>query len=196
MGCRLYKFSKFTVNTSHMTPKTIKRLVALLLAVFLTSTALWAQADKSKRPSPPDSTSGQVGDATLTINYGSPSVRGRAIWGKLVPYDKVWRAGANEATLFETDKAIMVEGKSLPAGRYSLFAIPGEKEWQFIFNSQTGQWGINRSGEANRDPANDVLTVTVTPRSIPGLVERLQYEVTPRGFSLKWEHLEVPVAVQ
>ena len=77
-----------------------------------------------------------------------------------------------------------------------LFAVPGEKEWQFIFNSQTGQWGIKRDGEANRDPANDVLTVTAKPVASASTTERLAYNVTPKGVVLKWEKLEVPLSVQ
>jgi len=172
-----------------------KILLASTLALFAFGATAWAQGDKSKRPSPPDSTSGKIGSATVTINYSSPSVKGRKIWGDLVPYDKAWRAGANEATVFTTDKAIKVEGKTLPAGRYSLFAQPGEKEWQFIFNSQTGQWGIKRSGEANFDPANNVLTVTAKPMKSSTMNERLVYTVNGKGFVLKWESLEVPVKI-
>src|SRR5664279_1750703 len=103
------------------------RMAALALAGVLFSGHLWAQEDKSKRASPPATATGKIHDATITINYSSPSVKGRVIWGGLVPYNIVWRAGANEATIFETDKAIKVEGKDLAAGKYSLFAIPGEK---------------------------------------------------------------------
>src|SRR5258705_13398511 len=111
-----------------------KGFVLALAGEFMSST-IWAQADKSSRPSPPATATGKVNGATITINYSSPSVKGRKIWGALVPYDKVWRAGANEATIFETDKDIKIEGKPLHAGKYSLYAIPGEKEWTFIFNS-------------------------------------------------------------
>src|SRR6187549_2507951 len=110
-----------------------KGFVLAMAAVFMSS-AIWAQADKSKRPSPPGTATGKVNGATITINYSSPSVKGRKIWGDLVPYGQTWRAGANEATTFETDKEIMVEGKSLPAGKYAFFTIPGEKEWVIIFN--------------------------------------------------------------
>lgn len=109
----------------------------LLAGMFITSMA-YGQQDKSKRASPPDSVTGKIGGATISINYSSPSVKGRKIWGDLVPYGQVWRAGANEATIFETSKPIMVEGKRLPAGRYSLFVQPNDNEWTFIFNSQTG----------------------------------------------------------
>ena len=114
----------------------------------------------------------------------------------MVPYGKAWRAGANEATIFETDKEIKVEGKSLPAGRYSLFATPEEENWTLIFNSETGQWGIKRTGEANRDPAKDVLNVPVKATKSKSMNERLKYEVTDKGFVLRWENIEVPVKVK
>src|SRR5664279_5278319 len=90
-----------------------KGLVLAFVGMFMTS-LICAQDDKSKRPSPPATATGKVMGATITINYSSPTVKRRKIWGGLVPYDKVWRAGANEATIFETDKDIKVEGKSLP----------------------------------------------------------------------------------
>ncbi len=172
-----------------------KFFLSFLLTLFVT-TAAWAQGNKANRASPADSVTGKVGDATITIYYGSPSVKGRKVWGELVPYGKAWRAGANEATIFETNQAISVGGKELPAGRYSLFAIPGENEWQFIFNSEVGQWGTKRTGEANRDPAKDVVTVTTRPAAATSMNERLKYEVVDTGFVLRWENLEVPVAIQ
>lgn len=170
--------------------------LSFVFALFATTSTAWAQGDKSTRPSPPATATGKIGDANITINYSSPAVKGRKVWGELVPYDKAWRAGANEATTFETDKAIKVQGKELPAGKYSLFAIPGEKEWQFIFNSETGQWGVKRSGDANFDPAKTVLTVTAKPASSSTMNERLLYEVGAKNFVLKWENLEVPVAIK
>jgi hypothetical protein len=113
-----------------------------------------------------------------------------------VPYDKVWRLGANKATIFETSKDIMVEGKKLPAGTYSLYAIPGEKEWTFIFNSKTGQWGIKNDGSTTEDPANDVLRVTVKSEKSSSFNERMKFEVGKKGFALLWENLKVPVSVK
>src|ERR1700675_3642107 len=124
----------------------ITRGFVLALVGMLMSSLIWAQDDKSKRPSPPATATGKVMGATITINYSSPAVKGRKIWGGLVPYDKVWRTGANEATIFETSKDIKIGGKTLKAGKYSLYTKPGEKEWQVIFNSQTGQWGIKMDG--------------------------------------------------
>ena len=174
----------------------ITKGIVLTLTVMLMSSLVWAQQDKASRPSPPQTSTGKVGGATVTINYSSPSVKGRKIFGDLVPYDKVWRAGANEATIFETDKAIKVEGKSLPAGKYSLYALPGEKEWTFYFNSEVGQWGIKRTGETTKDASKDVLSVKAKPAKSASLTEKLAYEVTPKGFVLRWENIEIPVSIK
>ena len=174
----------------------ITKSIFLTIAAMSLTAVTWAQGDKASRPSPPATATGKIGGATITVNYGSPSVKGRQIWGSLVPYDKAWRAGANEATTFETDKAITVEGKPLPAGKYSLFAIPGEKQWSIIFNSETGQWGVKSGGVANRDPAKDVLTVTTKPSKSASLNERLVYDVTGNGLVLRWENIEVPIAIK
>jgi hypothetical protein len=174
----------------------IARTFLLAATAVLFSMNLSAQSDKSKRPSPPATASGTVNGAKITIDYSSPSVKGRKIWGGLVPYDKVWRAGANEATIFSTDKTITVEGKSLPAGKYSLFATPGEKTWTIIFNSQTGQWGDNDKGEANLDPSRNVLTVTVTPKTLSSVQEKMIFTVDAGGFALSWDKVKVPVSVK
>ena len=166
--------------------------LSFLLACVFTLSSAWSQ----ERASPAATATGKAGGANITINYSSPAVKGRKIWGELVPYNKVWRAGANQATTFQTDKAIKIEGKELPAGKYSLFAQPGEKEWQFIFNSETGQWGVKRTGEANFDPAKNVLTVTAKPKAFGTMNERLVYLVDGDGFVLRWENLEVPVSVK
>ena len=164
----------------------------LTLSLSLLSTLTWAQ-----KPSPPATATGKVHGATITINYSSPAVKGRQIYGtNLVPYGKVWRAGANEATIFETDKDIKVEGKTLPAGKYSLYAIASEKDWIIIFNAATGQWGINRDGTTTEDAAKDVIRVTVTPKKTTTLTERLAYTINKDGFVLSWEYLDVPVSIK
>ena len=174
--------------------------VNILLATFVCSMILttysFGQGDKASRPSPPATASGKIGKANITISYSSPSVKGRKVWGDLVPYGQVWRTGANEATIFETDSEVTIEGKKLPAGKYSLFAMAGEKEWTFIFNSETGQWGIKRSGEANLDRTKDVLTVTAKPKKSASFNEKMQFVVDKNGFTLKWENLEVPVSIK
>lgn len=177
-----------------MKKATIKQCLALAMAGLVISSSACAQ-DKTPA-SPPATATGKVGGATITINYSSPGVKGRKIWGALVPYDQVWRAGANAATIFETDKDIKVEGKTLKAGKYSLYAIPTEKDWTIIFNSQTGQWGIKNDGSTTEDPAKDVLRVTVKPKKSKAFNERMAYVIDKNGFALVWENLEVPVAVK
>jgi len=172
-----------------------KALLLVATGLLLINVAS-AQGDKSKRPSPPAKATGKVGAATITIDYSSPSVKGRKIWGDLVPYNKAWRAGANEATIFETDKDIMVEGKTLKAGKYSLFTTPTEKDWTVHFNSEVGQWGDKRNGDANMDPAKNVLNVVVKPKKSASMNEKLTYSVSASGFSLLWENLEVPVKIK
>jgi Protein of unknown function (DUF2911) len=168
------------------------KALSLMLVIMITSIVAWAQ---EKKASPAATATGKIGDATITINYSSPSVKGRKIFGGLEPYGKAWRAGANEATTFETDKDILVEGKPLPKGKYSFFVTPGEKEWTIIFNSKMPPWGIKRSGEANFDPADNVLTVNVTPKKIP-LQEKLVYEVKANSVSLKWEYSDASFSVK
>jgi hypothetical protein len=176
--------------------KIISSKLLLTMLALLVTTLLWSQEDKSKRPSPPATATGTVNGATITIDYSSPGVKGRKIWGDLVPYGKVWRAGANEATLFTTSKDILVEGKKLPAGKYSLYAIPGEKDWVIIFNSKTGQWGVKDDESTTEEPANDVLRVTVKPQKSSAFNERMKFVIDEKGFALEWENLRVPVSVR
>ncbi|HEY0244699.1 MAG TPA: DUF2911 domain-containing protein [Mucilaginibacter sp.] len=169
------------------------KAIAFLAVALLVSTFAFAQAPAG---SPRDSVSGKIGGATVSINYGAPSVRGRKIFGGLQPWDKMWRGGANQATTLVTDKAIKVEGKSLPAGKYTLFITPSEKgEWTVTINSETGQWGIKRNGDANEDPAKDVVVAKVKTKAAP-FTETLKYVVTAKGFSLIWENTEMPVSIK
>ncbi len=169
---------------------TIKSLTFLLFAGFVSFSAV-AQEAKPKA-SPAATATGKVNGATITINYSSPAVKGRKIWGGLEAYDKVWRAGANDATTFETDKDIKVEGKSLPAGKYSFFLIPRENgTWTAIFNKEPKQWGAFKYEEAK-----DALRVEVKVKPLKETQERLVYNVHSKGFSLDWDKVSVPVAIK
>lgn len=172
--------------------KTTFKLKAALFIVmaFLFTNIASAQEDAKPPASPRDSVSAKIGAATITINYGSPSVKGRKIWGGLVPYKEVWRTGANAATTFTTTKDIWVEGKKLAAGKYSFFAIPTEKSWTLIFNSVANQWGAFKY-----DATKDVLRVTVKPQ--PNTMhERLLYSIGANSFTLAWEDLKVTAKVK
>lgn len=134
-------------------------LGAILVIIFGVLTA-WRQIF-TKRASPADQVTLVADGLKLQVFYNRPYKKGREIFGGLVPYDMVWRTGANEATIFETNEDIIFGGKPLKAGEYSLFTIPGEQTWAVILNSETGQWGVDFNGETNRDPENDVVTVEV-----------------------------------
>ena len=160
-------------------------------AVVLCTLMVSAQ-QKKPRVSPPDSVTGTIKGATITIHYSSPSVKGRVIWGKLVPYDSVWRAGANEATTFETDKDIKVEGMRLPAGKYGFFLLPRpDGKWTAIFNTVPKQWGA-----FEYDPTKDQLRVEVQTHALSSPVEALNYQITRKGFALNWEKISVPVSIK
>jgi len=172
------------------------KLAAFIIAGVMFTSVLHAQEDKSKRPSPPAIATGKIGDATIAIDYSSPSVKDRKIFGGLLPYGKLWRAGANEATIFSTDKDIKVKGKKLPAGKYSFFATPGKHKWTIFFNSETGQWGDKKGGAANMDSTKTVLSVNVKVKKLKELKERLEYAVKENGFVLSWEYSDVFIKVE
>jgi hypothetical protein len=169
--------------------KTIQLKAAALFAFAMLFSA-FTFAQTKPIPSPRDSVSAVVNGATITINYGSPSVKGRKIYGALVPMDSVWRAGANEATVFTTSKDILVEGKKLPAGNYGFFVIPTATSWTIIFNNVAKQWGAYKY-----DKTKDALRVTVKPIK-SAMSERLVYKINKKGFSLNWGRLSVPVKVK
>lgn len=134
----------------------------------------------------------RIGTTDLTINYHRPSVKGRAIWGEVVPYDQVWRAGANENTTFTTTDNLTVEGQPLPAGTYGLHMIPGRSEWTVILSKDNAAWG-----SFFYKVEHDALRVKVQPRPCP-MTEQLTYDfadVTANSatLTLRWEKLEVPM---
>lgn len=186
---------------NQLNKKTMKTLSLRLLTLFIIGlvsiTSLKAQStDKSKRPSPPAMATGKIGEANITIDYSSPSVKGRKIFGGLEPYGKVWRAGANEATIISTDKDITVGGKTLKAGKYSFFATPGETEWTVFFNSETGQWGTKKGGEANMDATKTVVSLPIAVKKLDQLVEKLEYVVSNTGIELRWEYASIFIEVK
>jgi len=165
-----------------------KILIGLATLLTITATNIFAQ---QATQSPASSATGKIGNATITITYGSPSVKGRAIWGELVPYGKVWRTGANKATTFETDADITVEGQPLKKGKYALFTIPEKNEWVIIFNKTTDQWG-----SFNYKQDDDVLRVKSKPTSSNESVEALKFEVGKNTVTMKWEKLSVSFGVK
>lgn len=162
---------------------------AIVLFAALLATNIQAQ---EKPKSPAETATGKIGNATVTINYGAPSVRDREIWGKLVPYGEVWRAGANEATTFETNQDLTIEGQKLPAGKYSFFIIPEkDNSATVIFNKTSKQWGAY-----DYKQSDDQLRVKVKGVSENAKTEKLTYKVNAKGFSLTWDKLTIPVSAK
>ncbi len=165
------------------------------LAIFsfsLIAVTLNAQFEPP-RVSPQASVSQTFGYTTVTINYSRPSVHNRKIWGALVPYNKVWRAGANEATTIQFTTDVTIAGNKVAAGIYSLFMIPAEEKWTIILNAESKIWGLSHK------PENDYLRFTVQPAQ-SRYCEQLQYcftEVTDAScmVSMNWENLQVSFVV-
>lgn len=152
-----------------------------------------AFAQEAKKPaSPAMRATGKIKDANITIAYGSPSVKERKIWGELVPYNKVWRAGANDATTFSTDKEVTIEGKKLAAGTYSFFLIPKENgTWTAIFNKEAKQWG-----SYDYKQSGDALRVDVKTKPLATKQEALVYKINKNGFTLDWDKISVPIEIK
>lgn len=155
-----------------------------------TTTTEEPEEDKSSRPSPPREAVGQIGGVDIKIDYSSPAVKGRTIWGDLEPYGEVWRTGANEATTIEISQDVKIEGQTLAAGRYAVFTIPNPDEWTVIFNKEADQWG-----DYNYDESKDALRVEVSPTNLEEKFERLEFEVREGDIALRWDRLEVAFKV-
>ncbi len=147
--------------------------------------------------SPHTSAMAMVGDAHVHIDYSSPSVRGRMVFGGLVGYDQVWQAGAHKATWIETNKDLKIDGKILAAGKYGFFVVPGKKSWKVIFNSKWDQHGKDEYSEKE-----DVLVTSVLPKTLDAPQEALTYTVDDKKnnkgvISLAWEKskIEIPFEV-
>ncbi|MCC6289435.1 MAG: DUF2911 domain-containing protein [Chitinophagaceae bacterium] len=172
----------------------MKRMLFMpLLAATVLVTSI-ACAQDQKPASPPAKVSEKIASgATITINYSQPSVKGRTIGKDLEPLPgKVWRTGANEATVFETDKDITVEGQKLPAGKYGLFTIAGDKEWTIIFNKTWKQWGAFKYSDAD-----DALRVKVPVGKAPAFTETFTIKIGEDGkVSLLWGNTETDFAVK
>lgn len=168
-------------------------LSTALFTIFTLYSSLQAQEVDLPRKSPAASVSYTVGLTEVTINYSSPAVNERKIWGGLVPYNEVWRAGANEATTIEFSTDVILEGEELPKGKYSFFVIPksGEEDWTIIFNSATDLWGTY-----GYDQSKDVLRMDITPRLLEGNADRLVYSIHDQDMDqgyikLAWENLRL-----
>lgn len=174
-----------------------KRLLQPLIAVVIlvaAVTPILAQLELP-RPSPKATVYQRVGLTDVTITYSRPSVRGRVIWGNLVPWNEVWRTGANEATTFEISDDVSINGQKLAKGKYGVATIPSKDEWTLIFNRDADIWGTQY------DAAKDALRVKVRPQMTDHSHELLtfsfpQVAMDSATVALEWEKVRVPFAVQ
>src|SRR5512133_2105001 len=152
----------------------MKRNAVILSLVVLVAIAATAQQVQLPRVSQKASVTQTIGLTDVTITYSRPGVKNRTIWGGLVPYDQVWRTGANEATQIKISSDVTINGQKLAAGSYSLHTIPGKDEWTIVFNGTANQWG-----SFDYDPAKDTLRVKTKPVWLNESEERLTYSFDP-----------------
>jgi len=162
------------------------------LLTFFTFSCM-AQQDKSKRPSPPALVTQKVGNTTVSIDYSQPSVKGRTIGVDLEPKaGEVWRTGANEATIFEVDNDVKVEGSALPKGKYALFTLVNGDEWTIIFNKTWKQWGA-----FDYKQSDDALRVKVKAGKAEPFAEKMNFSIDEKGkVTLLWGDRKVEFTVK
>lgn len=155
-----------------------------------------AEQTANSKKSIPQEAHGNIGDVHVSIKYYSPAVRGRVIWGGLVPFDEVWVTGAHSATSIEFSSEIEVEGKTIPKGKYAFFSIPGQERWTLILNKN---WEQHLADDY--DQAEDIIRVEVTPETEMPLSERLTYTIEDKeeglgSIRIQWEKLSVSFPIK
>jgi Protein of unknown function (DUF2911) len=177
-----------------------------LIAVSLFAVAMFASAqmnmsdDKSKRPSPPASAACKFSDGkTIKIDYSSPRAKGRKIFGEasekaLVPYEQIWRTGANDATTFVTDTNVTVGGKAVPAGSYTIFTVPKADAWSLVISKKTGEWGTDYPGE-KEDLVRVPMTVSKTSAPVENFTIAFDQAGSKCTLRIEWENTRASVEI-
>jgi hypothetical protein len=172
-------------------------LISAVVGLGLVASSTVAHADlKNPQASPSSSVEQTVGLTDIKVTFHRPAINGRKVWGELVPFGEVWRAGANENTTVTFSSDVKIEGKPLRAGTYGMHMIPTQKDWTVIFTNMAVAWG-----SFTYDQKEDALRVTVKPRSTSSSEERLNYHFddptnTKTTLVLAWEKLAVPIAIE
>lgn len=161
--------------------------ISLCIVVLHTS----CNSKDKERPSPLRSDTTLVNSSHLKIEFGSPAVRERTIWGDLVSYDKLWRTGANEATRLTTTKSIKLNGMTLDSGTYALLTIPSQNEWQLILNENYKQWGTY-----DYDSTLDVLRLHIIPKKSEEYSERMKFHFENDSLKFHWENLTFSLSIE
>lgn len=171
----------------------VKNSAVAVLVIFALCGFSNAQQDKSKRPSPPAQAQCKFSDGkTITVDYSSPRMKGRKIFGDLVPYGQVWRTGANDATTFVTTASVSADGKDIPAGSYTIFTLPEQGKWTLIVSKHTGEWGIPykyESEELGRIP----MSVSKTSGPVENFTISFEQGGSSCTMQLSWEETQASV---
>lgn len=172
-----------------------KRIAAVAVVTMFLGAACWAQMGGGNRPSPAASASCDLGGGkTIKTDYSSPRLKGRKIYGGLVPFGQVWRTGANEATTLVTSSDVVVGGKAVPAGSYTIFTVPDADKWTLVISKKTGEWGTDYPGASN-----DLARVDMKVSKLPSPVENftIAYDKTPTGCTMRldWDTTRASVDI-
>lgn len=168
----------------------MRKLTILTLCTLFLTAAVTAEEAKKKPLSPPAKAEAKIKGKLVTIDYSAPSKRNRTVMGELVPYGKVWRTGANGATTLKTETNLMLGTLHVPPGTYTLYTIPGEKEWTLIVSKKTGQWGTDY--DATQDLGRTKMSVA--PK-LAQPVETFNISVDDKKLAMAWENTKVWVPV-
>jgi Protein of unknown function (DUF2911) len=173
----------------------MRKCIVFALLLIASATLAFCQKDKSQRPSPPAQAQCSFADGkTVTVDYSSPRMKGRKIFGDLVPYGQVWRTGANEATSFVTTANLTVGNLSVPAGSYTIFTVPNQDKWTLIINKKTGEWGIPYKYESDELGRTD-MKVSQTSSPVENFTITLNHSASACQMSISWENTKASIAL-
>jgi hypothetical protein len=179
-------FTQPTTKKKEFDAMRSRALTAMALVWMTAGVAVLAQPPGS----PHETVTATVDGAKVTIEYGRPYMRGRKIVGGLVPYGRVWRTGADAATTLTTDAPLVIGGANVPAGKVTLYTLPGEQGWKLIINKQTGQWGTEYT------EAQDLARVDLTTRKLSAPVDQFTIKIEGGQLKLSWELTELSVPIK
>jgi hypothetical protein len=180
----------------------LKRIITILLVIAVGTFAYSYFGNNlfNKRLSPKDTVEFKLNDLKLEVFYNRPSKKGRDVFGALVPFNKVWRTGANEATTFETNKPLKIGNDSLKAGKYTLWTIPNDTVWNVIFNKKQYSWGVDLEMNPMRQPEFDAINLSVPVEQIKSTVEQftIAFDNSTDNLSLTmaWDDIKVAVPLK
>jgi len=183
--------------------KFLKRflIIAGILVLFMIFVGMPFMQKQTKKHSPEETMTYTENGMDLSVNYSSPAKKDRVIFGELVPFDAVWRTGANEPTTFTTKTAVTINGTTLPAGTYSLWTKPNPEQWSVMFNKEVPDWGVtilSGGAETTRNPEQDAVSIDVPVQNVPQVVEKLTidfYDNNGTQMCLSWDKTKVCVPI-